>query len=317
MAGRILIHLPRHMLAEIGDGRAHFYNRALAALRAMGARATLVPRAPGNPAPDPGDGDFHLIHQGTHRQANVLNTGMAYVAPFWYADPEGIYGDSSLARARFDPAAQPAAAADAFLARTHRRLAAGRRSRYAQKAERTEFPPGIVAVFLQGASDFTRRAAYMDSAAMVEGVLAAGAGPVVVKPHPLGIDPALLARLRDLAGQGRLTLSDANVHDILARACVTVSISSAVALEGMIHRVPAVLCGRSDLHHAAATARAPGQIAAAIEAARGRDWPHAAFLHWFLMQNMLSTGAEDFADQLRARLAARMLDPARFGLPVE
>lgn len=314
MPGKILIHLPRHMLAEIADGRPHFYNHVLGALEGMGAEVAQVTRAPGNPAPDPDDGDFHLVHQGSHRQQNALNTGMAYVAPFWYADPLGIYGESSLFRAEFDPAEVDPGAAQRFFTRTHRRLALARRSRYEQKATRTGFPPGVVGVFLQGESDFTRRAAHLEEREMIEGALASGAGPVVVKPHPLGSDPALAMWLEDQVKAGRLTITDANVHDILARACVTLSISSAVALEGMLHRVPAVLCGRSDLRHCAVTAHRGADVAEAIDTARAGSWPFAAFLYWFLALNMLNTGADDFTDRLRGRIAPRLENPASFGL---
>ena len=132
---------------------------------------------PGNPAPDPGDGDFHFLHQAAHRQGNVLNTGMAYVAPFWYADPCGIYGQSSLVGAVFDPASVPAQAARGFRARSFRRLGEARLSRYAQPERVERFPAGCIAVFLQGASDFVEAARHMGTVEMIEAVLEAATGP--------------------------------------------------------------------------------------------------------------------------------------------
>ena len=44
-------------------------------------------------------------------------------------------------------------------------------------------------------------------------------------------------------------ISDANVHDILKACRATVSINSSVALEGFLHRKPAVLFGLADFHH--------------------------------------------------------------------
>ncbi|TMV67416.1 hypothetical protein FGG78_32065, partial [Thioclava sp. BHET1] len=262
MAGRILIHLPRHMAQELSDGRPHYYTRLRAELAARGAAAEIVIRAPGNPAPDPQDGNFHFLHQAGHRQANVLNTGAAYITPFWYADPAGIYGDSSLVARTFDPAQVDGVAAWGFRQRLHRRLVLPRQSRYTQRAEVTALPEGAIAVFLQGPSDILDRARHMSTAAMIRAVAAArGDRPVIVKPHPKGIEPGTARILRKLEAAGKLQVSEANLHDILSAAAVMVTISSAVALESMIHHKPVVLCGRSDLHHCAATARRPEDIA--------------------------------------------------------
>ena len=109
-------------------------------------------------------------------------------------------------------------------------------------------------------------------------------------------------------------MTEANVHDILADCAVTVSIASAVALEGMLHGKPAVLCGRSDLHHCAVTVTRAGEIGAGIEAALGRVWPFDAFLYWFLFERMLNTGRSEFGAQVVARIAAQGVDLASLGL---
>jgi hypothetical protein len=311
MARRILIHLPRHMVEELSDNRPHFYTKLRATLQGAGAQAEIIDRLPGNPVPDPDDGDFHFIHQSSHRQPNVLNTGLAYVAPFWYADPQGIYGDSSVTHAQFDPAAVPRAEADGFHARLYKRLATARQSRYGQPEAVEVFPKGCIAVFLQGVSDLLARSAHVTTRAMVEAVVAHSDGrPVVVKPHPRDADPDALDWLHRLAGNGALRVTRANIHDILAAAAVTVSVNSAVALEGMIHTRPAVLFGRSDLHHNAVTVADVSAWPEALDQALSQEWPHAQFLHWFLLGAMLNTGHDSFAPRLLARIPQR----AAFGL---
>lgn len=316
MAGRVLIHLPRDLFDELADGHAHFYTRLRATLQGLGAVAEFVVRAPGNAPPAADDGDFHFVHQAGHRQANVLNTGLGYVQPFWYADPWGIHGDSSIAALRFDPAAVPRAEAQAFHRRLHRRLVAARLSRYDQKAEVESFPGGAIAVFLQGPSDLLFREAHLSTPDMLRMVLRhAGDRPVLVKPHPRGRDPETLAFLDELVlRHPRLVVTDANIHDMLAAAAVSVSINSAVSLESMIHGKPAILCGRSDFHHVAETVREKAEFPAALRRALARPRPYAKFLYWFLKGQMLTAGAEDFGTRLVVRMAVQAGDVARFGL---
>ncbi|MBI1416142.1 MAG: hypothetical protein GC146_02870 [Limimaricola sp.] len=316
MPGEILIHLPRHMLANVRDNPSQFYAKLRDGLNARGARASLVERAAMNAAPAADDGDFHFIHQMVLRQPNVLCTGLAYVYPFWYADPSGIYGDSSLAEAEFDPREADAEEARVFHVRLHRRLVEGRMSRYGQKQEPEVLPEGCVAVFLQGGSDILDRVQHVTTPEMVAAVLdGAGDRAVVIKPHPKENGPEVMAWLADIAARDRrVMISDANIHDILAVASVSVSISSAVALEGMIHHTPAILFGRSDLRHCAITLKTPAGFDKALEMATQIDWPFEAFLYWFLGQNTINAGTPELVDQAIARIAAQGADMGRLGL---
>ena len=58
----------------------------------------------------------------------------------------------------------------------------------------------------------------------------------------------------------RPMISDANVHDILKACRATVSINSSVALEGFLHRKPAVLFGQADSYHFAGRVDQRGRI---------------------------------------------------------
>jgi capsule polysaccharide modification protein KpsS len=44
-------------------------------------------------------------------------------------------------------------------------------------------------------------------------------------------------------------ITDANIHSIIKASDVTVSINSTVALEGFMHKTPAILFGDADFHH--------------------------------------------------------------------
>lgn len=118
-------------------------------------------------------------------------------------------------------------------------------------------------MFLQGPQPALRGAAHCSAEAMLRAVLdGAGGRPVVIKPHPL-VPETGLAAIEALAREGRaMTVTGANIHDILARAAVTVSINSAVALEGFLHGRPAILFGRSDFHPLAETVTNPDDFPA-------------------------------------------------------
>lgn len=136
----------------------------------------------------------------------------------------------------------------------------------------------------------------------------------MVKPHPRNFGPEtaeICALLTACHPDVRVT--NANLHDIVAGAALTVSISSSVALEGMLHGVPAVLFGLSDLHHCAVTVRKATDWPAALDQAIAREWPFEAFLFWFLRrQNVWA--ARPFLSRVLERMAAQGADFAALGI---
>lgn len=287
----------RRAFLEAG-GRVEIRLRDIAALEAMGE-----------------SDDLHLVWQGRIAHKRVFNTAPAYLTPFWYLDPQGVYGASSLHDARFEPQAQPKAAARAFYDRQVRRLVGQRQSRIAQPTAVTKLPKGAIAIFLQGWSEPTERLRHMTEEEMVETVLAARDGrPVIVKPHPSTADIASFELVGRLRKRRDVIVTEANIHDMLSVADLSVSLCSSVALEGMLHRCPAVLFGRSDLHHCAVTVREAAEWPAAMAAALARDWPFEAFLYWFLARNTINAGAPDLWARTLARFAASGIDAAALGL---
>ncbi len=316
MPGAVVrLQMPRHMAAADGSGLPFFYKTLRDGLAARGARLAITRRTADL---DGGPQDFHFVHNGTARGPRVLNTAIAYLNPFFYADPLGIYFESSLTEARFDPATVPPRPAARFYETLRARHVLPRKSRYAQPEPVTAFPPGAIAVFLQDWSEPVDRARHMDAAAMVQAVLAgAGGRPVIIKPHPRNRGEETLLLLHGLQDQPSVIVTEANLHDILAGAVACVSISSSVALEGMLHRVPAILFGRSDLHHCAETVtRAqdfPVALDRALRRSQGGDWPFEAFLFWFLRQQSLRTGP-DMLPEVLARMQAAGADLSALGL---
>ena len=250
---------------------------------------------------------MHIADHGSLRHPRLLNTGIAYIYPFWNLDPWGIRALSSIAAKPFDPQAEnPAAAAD-FAMRLRKRLVGGRISRYPQATQRVVLPDGCIAVFLQSeAHRAVAETCHLTMRQMLAALLARqDHRAIVIKPHPRDQSPQTRRYLARLAARdGRVQVTDANIHDILARAAVAVTINSAVGIEAHLHRVPVVLCGQSDFHHAATTVTDRQQMDAAIGTALATDWAHDAFLHWYFAGQCLNAGKPGLVAAFLAKIAA-------------
>lgn len=311
---RIRLHLPAHMLEEEGARMPQFYRRLLAELAAQGATTELCHRDAERLRAGPEGGHVDLVHALAVRRPQALTLGTAYLDRFFYVDPQGIFFESSTAQAAFRPGSVPGDKAQAFLAQLRAQYVAPRRSRHVQPEAEVRFAGGHLAVFLQDLSDPVERARHMTAAEMVETVLAHRAGrAVVIKPHPRNRGPETEAILRRVTGLPGVQVSEANLHDILRGAAASVSISSSVGLEGMLHGVPAIFFGATDLHHAAVTVRRPEDWPAALDRALATDWPFAPFLLWFLRRRNIDA-RRPFLPRVVERIVAVGGDPAALGL---
>ena len=250
---------------------------------------------------------IHIADHGFLRHPRLLNTGIAYIYPFWNLDPWGIRALSSIAALPFDPELVDASAAAAFAIRLRKRLVAARISRYPQPENRVDLPMGCIAVFLQSEEHrAVEETCYLSMRQMLSALLARDDRcAIVVKPHPRAKDCGTHDYLARLAARdARVQVVDANIHDILAQASVAVTINSAVGIEAHLHRVPVVLCGQSDFHHAAVTVRDPSEMDAAIVLAGATNWPHDAFLQWYFADHCLNAGKPSLVQDFLEKIAA-------------
>ena len=315
----VRLHVPAQLLDRDAAGLPAFYQRLLATLRDLGARTVLLLRDYDTLCKGPEGSHFDLVHNGGVDRRQALNFAPAYLPGFWYADPKGVYFESSIAGNDFNPAKIEAQYARPFADDLRRKWVTARKSRHPQPEATEVFGQGHIAIFLQDWSDPVERARHMTGLDMVRTVVAAAAGrPVVVKPHPRNTARET-QKIRQwlVRHHPEVRLTRANIHDILQGAAVTVSISSSVALEGMLHHVPAVLFGRSDLHHCAETVRSPADWPQALDRALTRaqagDWPFDAFLLWFLRRQNIDA-SRPFLDRLLDRMAAQGADLAALGI---
>jgi hypothetical protein len=318
---RIVFHLPARHLGDWAEAQhLQLFARIAGLLGPKGARIVVRDRAERpfrqgrTDAYD--DGDLHIIDTGRAQGPGILNASIAYLRPFWHLSPHGVQAESGIGGKPFVAAEVPSERSRAFMERMRQRYVLPRRSRRLQMRKVTELPSGAIAVFLQGRQPFDNGLAFMEPADMLAAV-AAGAGgrPVLVKPHPLSLetDAEVIARVR---AQGHSVLpTAANVHDIIAASVATVSFNSACALEGFLHRKPALLFGPSDFHAFAETVRQPEDFAPAFARALTRPGGgYAKFLYWYFVQNCLNISAADFESRLLEIFAAQGFPPGRLGL---
>ncbi|MFT4013529.1 MAG: hypothetical protein QM682_09015 [Paracoccus sp. (in: a-proteobacteria)] len=312
----VVFHLPPKWVAHYrGQKHLALYTRLEDVLAARGGRVRVVPHRHDQPIPP--DHDLHLVENGFSCGPGVLNATLAYIAPYWHVDPQGVLANSSIGARDFDQRRIAIAGAMTFFRQMNARLVVPRRSRYGQSPEVEDIPSDAIAVFLQGTFPHRRGAAICSTVEMLRAVArGAGGRPVLVKPHPH--PEARRSDVRDiLTAQEEgcaLIPTNANIHDILARCVATVSFNSAVALEGFLHRKPAILFGSSDFHHWSDPVADPAEFPQVLARALTRRSGYAQFLHWYFNMNCVNIDAPGFADRILGIFAAMGFDAARLGL---
>jgi len=161
-----------------------------------------------------------------------------------------------------------------------------------------DLPKGGNARFLQSeAHRGVGETMWLDRRAMVDAVLEADRGAVIVKPHPRDTDPAT----RDWLAGLPVTICDANIHDVISAADRVVTINSAVGIEAYLHRKPVILCGRADFHHIATEARHSAALIQAVQT-DARPRPYDKFIWWYFAHHCLSTTEPQLVDRFLARV---------------
>jgi hypothetical protein len=262
------------------------------------------------------DGNLHILDDRSVITDNVLNAGVAYFWDFWHLDPQGTKAFSSIGAKTYSPGEVPFRRAKPFYETLRQRHVDARQSKYTQPEALRRFGPGALSVFFQGTYPVQSGAAHISDLEMLRAVLAgAGDRPVIVKPHPLVSAPGDAAAVTALARHDpRLCVTDANVHDILAASTATISINSTVALEGFLHRVPAILFGRSDFHHFAGQVDHPDQFATVLAQQLARKGGYAQYLTWYFRRNCLPLHAKDLEDRIWRIFEEAGFTQSRFGL---
>lgn len=262
------------------------------------------------------DGHLHLVEDGRMMGEGWLNAALAYLLGFWHLDPHGVLAESGARTETYTPRAVPLEAAQDFFITLRQRFVRTRQSRYGQPRQRDDsLPEGAIALFLQGRKPTADGDCDLTMEEMILAVCQGASGrPVVVKPHPLAETDCARAILRAADRGAVFEVFNGNIHDLLARCAVTVSANSAAAMEGFLHRKPAILFGRSDFESLVTRVHQPGGFADALHRALSTDWRFAKMLYWYFTRHSLDIAAPDFEDRLWGKFAQVGFARSRFGL---
>lgn len=319
MTAEVVLHLSTPDLTRYrGKQSAGLFALIHDRLRAQGARVRLVKRQ--NQQIDgstlKSDRQLHIVETGWCYGRGWLSAATAYFPGFWHLSEEGVLADSPAKYETFEADLIERSQARPFAKALRAQFSGQRVTRYHQeRLERQVLPKGAIGVFLQGPAVYRREQAFVPAPQMLRVVARhAGGRPVVVKAHPLSQDfgRAAIAKVRSEGFD--LIETEANVHDILAACAVTVSVNSAVAFEGFLHRVPAILFGRSDFHSLTETVLDDSEYPQALSRALAREWDYSKMLYWYFDRHTLWTEAPDFDARLLAVLAKAGFGAERLGL---
>ena len=307
LLGHFVFHLPGSWLGVFGSGVLPFYQKLFDGLDARGIKwDTCVLDREEVMQQVAADDAFHIVNHGRFTHPRILNSGIAYVYPFWNMDPNGIRAFSSIADSKFHADQVDGEIARPFFKRLRQRLVMGRTSRYEQPKDVGHIPEGAVAVFLQSEGHrIVGETCHLDRWQMVETVLENVDGPVVVKPHPRDRDEATKEHLERLCHKyPNLHVSEANIHDIMTAATRVVTINSAVGVEAYLHRKPVILCGQADFHHIAQVAHDTQELGRFLKQEK-RAKAYDKYVYWYFAQQCLSTNEPELLDRFLERVRAR------------
>jgi hypothetical protein len=311
MTAKVVLHLPDNERAWLDAGNmSRLYPRIQQLIEARGGEVELAPRFP----PGKPDGNLHIVDNARQAHVDVLIGAVAYLEGCWHLDPKGVLADSMIADLAFDPTLVDQGLATSYVEDLKTRFSDARFSRYHQRKNVEDIQPDSIVIFLQGPPPYNRNQAFMSCEDMIRTVLDhAAQRPVYMKPHPNRKEEGL-DLIRQMKAEGYAPIkTNANVHDLLRQAAVTVSVNSAASIEGLLHGRPALLFARSDFAAAAQSVRSYEEFPAALERALTRSRDYTKFLYWYFTQ-CLWLDDPDFEEHVLTRFSAMGFDRARLGL---
>lgn len=228
-----------------------------------------------------------MMHDRPYVAPNVFHCVPSYLRGFWYFDEVAPRQMSSIRLLEFRQGRIKQEKADAFFEELRAKYLDPNWKFGNQPPLENGFEPerGCISVFTQNFAGPQYFRDFYTEIQMVEGVIASrGDRRVYIKAHPnqSKADKKILQQYHDpTAG---IEVVEQNIHTLLAASDLVVTMTSAVAFEGFLHRVPCVLGGQSDFHHNAITCMDINKLGDAMQAAMSREFPFEKYLYWFLAE---------------------------------
>ena len=287
------IYLDPATLFQVREGQHNFFTRLIGALRAVNWTVDLHETGPAARRAARKKPGYALYHMEPPTHTRALTCRRSYVGAFWHIEDSAERWEWPVAKADFHLDDIDGKAAAQFFGMWKNRLYSG--------ANPTN-EDDLALIALQGRLLEHRSFQAMSPIQMIEEVLARHAGAAVATLHPketYTVDE--ITALERLASQfPRFRFQLGGSPDLLSKCRFVATQNSALALEGLFLRKPAILFAQSEFHHIVGSVPRDGLDAAFQRL--NQTPPVARYLYWFLQLQALNAGRPEFETQLRAHL---------------
>ncbi len=219
---------------------------------------------------------FCINHHRNYGRKRNLNVKTAYLPDYFYADPKGYSGWSSITKKTFDPQSiDEQDALDYFRTRLQEPYFEIRRSKYPQNPQKHDLPKDYVFFPMQVPGDAVLDLGHFKQEALLYKLIrGAKSQPVVIKVHPkTRLELPEAARDVDALHDPKngVFVVDGHLHDLIRDAYVTVCSNSGAGLEALLLGCPVITCAQVDYHHLTVDAPKPDLLPDLISDAKPHD----------------------------------------------
>lgn len=295
--GQLGIYLHDGLRQDAEAGRHNFFRILTEAFAGRGWKVRFFPDTPEERFASAEREGYSLFHMRDPLHDRALCVRLAWLYPFWRIEDSSDPEDWTLAGARFEEAEIPRQEAERFLAFWRKR----------HVGEVVPEGAGYVLAPLQGRLREKRSFQTASPIEMLSRTLEEEPDrPILATLHPRErYDTEDLEALDRLVQTGRLKLSGAPMHPLLAGCDYVVCENSSVAFHGLFHRKQAVLFAEADFHHILQSVSRKGTARAfagarAADAADGADY--AGYLWWYLQKGCINAGRPEAGERILARV---------------
>lgn len=303
----LVIHAQGDWLKSIQDGKFEFFTKLVRQATRAGVASRIV-SAEGTASRLLLEQDHINIVVGDLPSygPNRLHALPGYLWGFWYLDEVGVFANSSLRFARFNPDTVDREKAEYFFNGVSGYMLRENVSKLAQEArQQSPLQSAAATVFCQEIEDTPPRSHYLTTEDMIRTAAeACREGRVYVKPHPTQSKLRRKEILAICADYAHVVVSEASVHDLIQASACVVSQNSAAGFEALMQRRCVITCGRCDYWHATLTPKTKKDLSEALTYGPDAmsEFPFAQYFYWFLDRNCLEPAKVEFESRAWARI---------------
>lgn len=215
---------------------------------------------------------------------NLFYLAPSYLHGFWTFEKTGLRNHSGRRTRKFKSEDMPAEKVMNFFNVLYEKFVEQKKTNWPQEASgAVDIPEGVWTIALQGNATMTDYPVYFDYPSLIEKLIQIkGDGKLWIKPHPRMSPLSIIKYLEYHDPANGVFFGACNLHDLLSKTEIVFTRCSAVALEAMLHKVPAIVGGQVDFVHGVETVTSLDQMETAIDQILQRKFDYESYLFWFL-----------------------------------